>query len=174
MYRPEYGETIVTREAQSIQVPINHYMILKDNNDNIEPIKHIRGPIKYYPDTFQEVEIDPRTNLKFFPCIEINTNNAIHLQRANGFVELVDAPQFYMPEVGESVLARPQAHRVAYDGFLHDKAPEGAIFVMNGRNASSRSFFLRPYCEFVSFLCEKEETILSNSSSVACPTHSAC
>ena len=95
VYRPEYGETIVTREAQSIQVPINHYMILKDNNDNIEPIKHIRGPIKYYPDTFQEVEINPRTNLKFFPCIEINTNNAIHLQRADGFVELVDAPQFY-------------------------------------------------------------------------------
>ena len=111
-------------------------MILKDNNDNIEPIKHIRGPIKYYPDTFQEVEINPRTNLKFFPCIEINTNNAIHLQRADGFVELVDAPQFYMPEVGETVLAQPRRTVLLMTDFCMIKSPLGAIFVMNGRDAS--------------------------------------
>lgn len=161
VYRPEYGETVVVREAQSIQVPINNYMVLKDNNDNLQPIKHIRGPIKYYPGTFQEVEKDPHTNLKYFPCIEINTNNAIHLQRSDGSVELLDSPQFYMPEVGETVVARPQRIVLLMTDFCIIKSPIGSIFVMNGRDAASRSFFLRPYCEFVSFLCEKEETVLS-------------
>ncbi len=161
VYRPEYGETVVVREAQSIQVPVNHYMILKDNNDNLEPIKHIRGPVKYYPATFQVAEIDEQTKLQFFPCIEINTNNAIHLQRAYGTVELLDTPQFYMLEVGETVVANPKRTILLMTDFCILKSPEGAIFVMNGRDAASRSFFLKPYCEFVSFRCEKEEVILS-------------
>ena len=161
VYRPVYGETVVLKDAQSVQVPINHYMVLKDDNDPQMPVKHIRGPIKYYPETFQFPVIDRMTNLKYFPCIQIDTTHAIHLQKADGSVVLLDTPQFYMLEVGEKVLAKPTRTVLLMTDFSILKSPDGNIFVMDGRDASSRSFFLKPYCEFVTFRCEKEEHILT-------------
>ena len=52
VYQPVYGEEIVS-QSQSIQVPINHYMIVFDQNSTM-PEKHIRGPCKFYPEPFQQ------------------------------------------------------------------------------------------------------------------------
>lgn len=42
VYQPVYGEEIVS-QAQSIQVPVNHYLVIFDQNDTHMPEKHVRG-----------------------------------------------------------------------------------------------------------------------------------
>ena len=162
VYRPAYGEEIVS-QSQSIQVPVNHYLIVFDQNDTHMPEKNIRGPCKFYPEPFQTVKKNKNMGGKnYFPCIEVTTNKAIHLQKADGRVLLVDRPQFYMPEVGEKVLAMPERTVLLMTDFCMLKSPDGEIFVMNGRDANSRAFFIKPFCKFVTFSCDGEHrTILS-------------
>jgi hypothetical protein len=161
VYRPVYGEEIVS-QSQSIQVPVNHYLILFDQNDTHMPEKNIRGPCKFYPEPFQTVKQNNQNGKQYFPCIEVTTNKAIHLQKADGKVLLVERPQFYMPEVGEKVLAMPERTVLLMTDFCMLKSPDGEIFVMNGRDAKSRAFFIKPFCKFVTFTCDgKDQTILS-------------
>ena len=54
VYLPRYGD-VVESQLQSIQVPVNHYIIMEDANSTTHPIQHLRGPIKFYPEPFQTV-----------------------------------------------------------------------------------------------------------------------
>lgn len=54
VYHPIYGD-VVEQTLQSIQVPVNHYIIMMDSNSTTHPIQHIRGPIKFYPEPFQTI-----------------------------------------------------------------------------------------------------------------------
>ena len=50
-----YGDKVEGR-YQSIQVPVNHYMIVKDKTNNTDPVQHIPGPVKHYLGAYQTVE----------------------------------------------------------------------------------------------------------------------
>ena len=39
VYEPTYGETVESRQ-QSIQIPVNHYMIINDSNNPANPVIH--------------------------------------------------------------------------------------------------------------------------------------
>lgn len=199
VYEPTYGD-IVEKKLQSIQVPINHYVIMEDSNSTTHPISHIRGPCKIYPEPFQTVltndnpshrdkmgvteknqsgriVITPMTTTTshmpkganhrhYFPCVEITTGRAIYLQLAaknehGETVVLIDTPQFYMPEIGEKVIAFTERIILMTTDFCILKSPSGDITVMDGENSACRSFFLRPYYEMLTFKVEKEVSILS-------------
>jgi regulator of protease activity HflC (stomatin/prohibitin superfamily) len=153
----EYGEALVTlpnvsaEEMQSVQVPVNQYMIVFDREDTEEPYKHIRGPAKYYPEPFQTITKNKKTGTFYFPCEEITSSSAIHLQASTGKVILLDTPQFYMPKVGESVIKRVDRTILSPNDFCILKSPSGKMFVRNGKIPSDRSFFIAPYQEFVTF-----------------------
>jgi len=50
-----YGDVVEGR-FQSIQVPVNHYMIIKDSTNTTDPVQHIQGPVKHYLGAYQTVE----------------------------------------------------------------------------------------------------------------------
>jgi hypothetical protein len=155
VYKKAYGETIVDG-GQSVQCLQNHYMIIYDQNDTHMPVKHVRGPCKYYPKPFQTVVTNTENGLQYFPCIEVTTNRAVHLMKANGLVVLLNVPQFYMLEVGEKVLETPERTVLLMTQFCILKSPDGKIFVMSGRDPESRSFHIQPYCRFVTWMCDGE------------------
>ena len=55
VYHPrEYGDVVEEPGIlQSIQIPLNHYIIMEDANSTTHPIQHIRGPNKIYLEPFQ-------------------------------------------------------------------------------------------------------------------------
>ena len=68
VYKPTYGE-VWSSKQEALVVPVNHYIVLRDSNDNEMPIKHLRGPMKFVPEPFQTlVEKDGRVVIK---CVEI-------------------------------------------------------------------------------------------------------
>ena len=194
VWHKKYGD-VVERRDQSIQVPVNHFMIVRDSNNTDYPVQHIPGPVKFYMGAFQTVEKnkigqstpviqttgtkadDPSKGKKlestaagnflgpvsdmYFPCIEINQNRAVHLQRIDGTVVLMSAPQYYMPKIGEKVIAYVERVVLLTTDFCILKASDGQIFVKNGRSQEDRAFFLKPFYEFVKFKCETEVSILS-------------
>jgi hypothetical protein len=158
VFVPTIGETW-TASKNTIQVPINSYLIVTDSNCDLEPIQHIRGPFKFFPDSFQVVV--KNGNQDYFPCVEVTKNVGIHLQRATGEVVLLDIPQFYMPLVGEKVVCKVNRTILLNTDFCILTSPTGNISVKNGRNVEDRSFFPEPFCQFVKFSGEKPETKLS-------------
>jgi len=191
-----YGDEVEGR-FQSIQVPVNHYMIIKDSTNNTDPVQHIPGPVKHYLGAYQSVEKNvgraaaslphPKTNPtkkwvrgkwvdivqpnittqqnveseNYFPCININEQTAIHLQKIDGKVELMNTPSYYMPKVGERVLQYVERIVLLTTDFCVLKAPNGDIVVKNGVNPRERAFFLQPFYSFVYFHCDTEVKILS-------------
>lgn len=196
----KYGD-VVEKRNQSIQVPVNHYMIVNDTNNTDFPVQHIAGPVKYYLSAFQTVEenknvgqnraptsstTERRWNSRTskwdevrgagvgaldssnvavskwcFPNIEINQKTAIHLQLENSNVVLVSTPQYLMPKVGEKVVQYVDRIVLLTTDFCILKAPDGNIYVKNGKCQDDRSFFLKPFFEFVMFSCESRVAILS-------------
>lgn len=152
----EYGETIV-RQGQSVQVPLNHYIEVYDANDTTQPVKHIRGPDKFYPGEFQTVTKNEMTGKFFYPCEEVTANSALHLQKCDGSVVLIDTPSFVMPEVGEKILERVERTVLLQTDFCILKTPSGHTHIKNGRVPEHRSFFVEPFNEFVTFTNEREE-----------------
>jgi len=105
--KPEYGD-VLSQPKNAVVVPVNHYIILQDSNDSDKPIKHLRGPLKFIPQPFQEMVKVPGadagttgTQAFLYKCHEVNQLAALHIKRLNGVVDLIDQPQFYMPDVGE-------------------------------------------------------------------------
>jgi len=161
-YRPEIGERW-EQKKNTVQVPLNCYMIVMDSNNKDQPVQHIRGPCKFFPDPFQTIvkntEVNPNTN--FFPCVEVTTTRAVHISRANAKVEMLDVPQFYMPAVGERVLKTVEKTVMLMTDFCILKGADGKIAVMNGREEKQRAFFLAPFYEFIEFNCEIKKKLLS-------------
>ena len=97
----------------------------------------------------------------YFPCIEVTQQRAVHLQMANGTVLLIESPQYRMPNVGERVLQYVERVVLLTTDFCMLKAPDGQIIVKDGQHQDDRSFFLKPFYEFIMFHCETEVSILS-------------
>lgn len=160
VYFPVYGE-VAEPKRNSVQVPVNSYMIIMDSNNTEHPMLHVKGPCKFYPNAFQSVTRNTHQNLDYFSCIEITRNLAVHLQRRDGHVELIDEPQFYMPMPGETVLCVVERNIMLLTDFAILKSPNGDITIKNGQRAEDRSFHLTPFQSFVKFNCDSEKTILS-------------
>ena len=161
VYMPKAWGEIMERKSQSVQVPVNHYIKINDADSTTDPIVHVRGPIKWYPKPFQTLTFNKTTGLNYWPCIEVTTQKAIHLQRASGVVEIIDQPTFYMPEVGEKVLCTVERQVLLTNDFCVLKCPDGTVRVKNGSVKEDRSFFPKPFEEFLTFSCETTKTVLS-------------
>jgi hypothetical protein len=160
VYKPTIGESW-TESQNTIQVPLNCYMVITDANNSAFPVQHYRGPYKFFPEPFQHVVKNPKGNLDYFPCVEVTQQTGVHLKLADGNVVLLDQPQFYMPKIGESVHQSVSRVVMLNTDFCILKSPDGQIFVMNGRNVDDRSFFVKPFFEFVKFQCPDIKTVLS-------------
>lgn len=200
VYEPTYGEVVESRQ-QSIQIPVNHYMIINDSNNPANPVIHKEGPQKIYLTPYQTVQksvakhpasadagrgkkppppsggsivsnlglntdvqnMSPKVNVSdtIIPCIEITQQRAVHLQLIDGSVVLVSTPQYRTLKVGESVIQYVDRVLMLTTDFCILKAPDGTIEVKDGKNQDDRSFFIKPFYEFVSFECERSETIMS-------------
>ena len=56
VWQKKYGDEIEGEKRQSLQIPVNHYMIVNDSNNADFPVKHICGPKKMYLTAFQSIE----------------------------------------------------------------------------------------------------------------------
>ena len=161
VYKPSaYGEEIV-EQAQSIDVPINHYMIVNDADSKANPVIHIRGPLKWYPLAFQTPVTNPETGKQFWQCWEITAQKAVHLQRANGAVDILEIPTYYMPQVGEQMIRTVLKQVLVPNDFCILKSPDGSVSVKNGQNPADRSFFPKPFETFLTFKCETNKSVVS-------------
>lgn len=159
-FKPEYYGMVWGPKMKSILIPVNCYIIVNDTNNSAVPFKHVRGPRKFYPESFEIVKVNPaKARQKFdnehekyhFECIHISTQQACHLQMKDGSVTLVQDPQFYMPLVGERVLATVKLQLLLLTDFCIIKCWTGDIIVMNGQVKEHRAFFMNPFDEFVYF-----------------------
>jgi hypothetical protein len=148
VYKPVYGETW-TNTSNAIIVPPNHYIVIKDNNDKTNPIKHIRGPTKFIPEPYQTFVKNGTTEL--YQCLEITELKGIHLQKADGNIILMDKPMFYMLDVGEKIIKTIDKTVMIASDFCIIKGPDGKTFILDGKDELNRSFFLRPFYEFIGF-----------------------
>lgn len=164
VFKPRYGQ-IFGSISNAVIVPINHYIVIKDNNDTNNPIKHIRGPTKFIPEPYQTfVSENPNTNSNtiLYKCIEITELKAIHLKKADGNVVLLDTPMYYMPNVGESIVCTVDKIVMLTSDFCIVKGPNGACYILDGQNGENRSFFLKPFHSLLGFkIGNEEKTVLS-------------
>ena len=159
VYKPVYGETWTT-PSNAIIVPPNQYIVIKDNNDTSSPIKHIRGPAKFIPEPYQTFIKNGNTEL--YQCLEISELKGIHLQKEDGNIILMDQPMFYMLDVGEKIIKTVDKTVMIASDFCIIKGPDGKTFILDGTNESNRSFFLKPFYEFITFNIGSEiKSILS-------------
>ncbi len=112
--------------------------------------------MKFYPASFESVQVNPaKAHLSdhgeqyHYDCIHISAQQACHLQTKDGSVILVDQPQFYMPNVGEKIRAVVQKQVLLLTDFCIMKSPGGKIDVLDGSNPQHRSFFVKPFHEFL-------------------------
>jgi len=162
VFQYKIGELIIGDTRNTVQVPVNSFMIIHDSNNRDKPVQHHRGPLKFFPEPFQTIVRNKETNFDYFSCIEINQNRACHIVRTDGKIELIEVPQYYMPEVGERVLKYVDKTVLLYTDFCILKGADGKIAVMNGRlGEANRAFFIRPFYEFLEFNCDTKKTILS-------------
>jgi len=148
--KPEYGDVLDVKK-NAVVVPVNHYLIVQDSNDSDAPIKHIRGPLKFVPQPFQEmVKVVDKggktlTGAEAYlnKCEEVNQLTALHVKRRDGKVDLIDKPQFFMPEVGEEVTRRIARIVMIESDFCILKGPDGQVHIKDGKQQENRSFFCR-------------------------------
>jgi len=148
VFFPTIGE-VWTETHNSIQVPVNCYAVVNDANNPQRPVHHLRGPVKFFPEPFQTIV--KWGGKDFQPCIEVTQQEAVHLQRSDGTVIMLDIPQFYMPEVGEQVLKRERKTVLLSSDFCILKGADGTVQVMTGQNESERAFFLKPFQTLMHF-----------------------
>ncbi len=164
VFQPEYG-TVWGSKMNSILIPVNSYIIVKDTKSSTEPVIHVSGPRKFFPQSFQKVLVNPakkndqgKNGEKYhYECIHISAERACHLQLVTGQVKLMDEEQFYMPRVGEKVLAIVKKILLLNTDFCIVKSPSGNIIVLNGRKDSDRAFFMKPFHQFVYFLGDESD-----------------
>ncbi len=161
VFKPNYNETW-TNVNKSILVNINEYIMVWNNNDINQPIQHIRGPTKFIPEPHQKLFTNPETKNFIWKCIETTDIKGCIIKKADGTVFLIDKPQFYMLDVGESLLGYVDKTIINKHEFCIIKDPDGKIVIFNGNNPDNRSFFLKPFHSFVEFNIEnKTKHILS-------------
>ena len=166
MYYPKWGETWGCIK-KSISIPVNSYIIIRDNNSTEHPITQKRGPLQYFPQSFEEVQINPsKAHLAgqhndgrefHYDCFHVNDSEGIHVQCADGSVVLIDTPQFYMPKVGERILCTIKRQMLMNTDFCIMKAPNGQVMTIDGANPATRSFMVQPFHEFVYFMGSKTD-----------------
>lgn len=149
IYNPTYGDSW-TKASNAVTIPVNHYIVVNDNNDSTNPVKHIKGPFKFIPEPYQTLYKDSQQNC-IFKCFEINSSSAIHLQKADGSIILIDEPMYYMPLVGENLIKRVDKTILLNTEFCIVKENNGQIIIIDGEILQSRSFFLKPFDTFVEF-----------------------
>ena len=167
-YTPEFGD-VWGNKKKSVNIPINKYIMVHNSNSSSDPVSLRRGPLQYFPESFETVQINPHiednalvdnpSEKYLYDCIHVNANQGIHLQRKDGQVVLISDPQFYMPKVGEKVLAIVTRVLLLQTDFCILKAPDGRIQVVDGHNPSERSFLMKPFHEFVYFDDDETETL---------------
>ena len=87
----------------------------------------------------------------YHDCVSVTADQAVHLQKADGSVIMLDTPQYYMLEVGERVVATVKRFMLLKTDFCILKAPDGLVHIIDGRNEANRAFFLKPFYQFVEF-----------------------
>jgi hypothetical protein len=145
IFNPTIGDSW-TDSLNSTQVPVNNYIVIQDSDNSDRPIEHIRGPYNFFPTPFQT--IIKNRSLSHWPCVEITKARGIHLQKNDGSIILIGEPQYYMPDVGEKVLAFVDRTVLLNTDFCIVKKPNGEILVRDGTIESDRSFFIEPFFEF--------------------------
>ena len=149
-FMPEFGE-VWGNPKKSINIPINKYIVINNSNSSTDPVSLIRGPLQYFPESFETVQSNPQTGENLFDCVHVNASQGYHLQRKDGQVVLLSEPQFYMPKVGEKIIATVSRLLLLQTDFCILKAPDGRIMVVDGHNPAERSFLMKPFHEFVYF-----------------------
>ncbi len=149
IYNPTYGDSW-NQASNAVTVPVNHYIVVNDNNDSANPVKHVKGPFKFIPEPYQTLYKDAQQT-SVFKCWEVNTSSAIHLQKANGSIVLIDEPTYYMPAVGETLVRRVDKTVLLNTEFCIVKGNDGQVTIIDGEIPQSRSFFLKPFDTFVEF-----------------------
>jgi hypothetical protein len=163
-FMPVYGD-VWGKPQKCISIPVNCYVMIKDNNSANHPITHKRGPMQYFPESYEEVQVNPSKKGDVgryadgreyhYDCFHVNDMEGIHVQCVDGSVKLVDSPQFYMPAVGETILCTVTRQLMMNTDFCIMKAPNGTVSVINGSVEASRSFMVQPFHEFVYFMGDK-------------------
>jgi len=145
-----YGESY-SEVKEAVIVNVNEYIVLLDKANHDEPLRHIRGPCKVYPNPYEEV-LPERGNI-IRKCIEINDSHAIWLKKADGRVVLIEEPQMFMPGVGETIEKHVNKTLLKESEFCIIISPEGENLLKRGcaREAGQRAFFLPPFHQFLIF-----------------------
>lgn len=149
--KPVYGETFSAIQ-NAITVPLNHYIIVKDTVDSDHPIKHLRGPLKFVPEPYQNI-VDNQIK----KCLEVTNMKALHIKRADGTTVLIHDPMWYMPEVGEEIIKVVTKVVMLESEFCILKSPSGETYIMDGSKEQNRAFFLKPFYEFIEFEFENQQ-----------------
>lgn len=161
-YMPAFGDVWGQRK-KCVSIPINKYIVIHNSNSSTEPVGQKRGPLQYFPESFEEVQENPAArhsanpNDKYlYDCLHVNSETGYHVQRTDGQVVLLSESQFYMPRVGEVILKKVKRIMLLQTDFCILKAPDGRVQVVNGLNHDERSFFMKPFHEFVYFFADHE------------------
>lgn len=155
VFQPAYGERW-SEVKEAIVLQMNEYVIIKDGADRDTPIRHLRGPTKYYPQPYDDILADEK-NKNVRRCIEVNDTQAIWLKRPDGRLYLIDKPQFLMPEVGETLEHVLMKTILKESEFCIIISPTGENILKTGKNDKDRAFFLPPYFSFLKFMMGKDD-----------------
>lgn len=145
VFKPEFGETW-TPIQEAIILQMNQYIVIKDNANRDSPIRHVRGPAKFYPLPYDEIIKEGTSLVRMCPAITDTT--AIWLKRTNGKIDLVSTPQYFMPEVGEVIDRIVQAVSLENNQWAvikDNNNTDNPIQHVRG----PMKFFLQPYTEIV-------------------------
>lgn len=124
VFKPSYGDKW-SEKKDCVMVDINKYCIVKDNANSNSPIKHIKGPCKFYPQPYDEV-------VSIQDAIEINDTKAIWLLKTDAITYLLDTPMFYYPQPGEKVVNTVQKTVLQQHEFAIMISPDGQNLLKSG------------------------------------------
>jgi len=155
VFQPVYGERW-SEVKEAVVLQMNEFVVIKDGADRITPIRHLRGPTKYYPQPYDELIADEKTKTVRH-CIEVNDTQAIWLKRPDGRLYLIDKPQFLMPEVGEALDRVVMKTILKESEFCIIISPTGENILKTGKNEKDRAFFLPPYYTFLKFVLGRDD-----------------
>ena len=86
-FTPAFGEVWGSKK-KSINIPINKYIVVNNSNSSNEPVTLIRGPLQYFPQSFETVQKNSQSGNELFDCVHVNASQGYHLQRKDGQVVL--------------------------------------------------------------------------------------
>lgn len=145
VFKPEYGEKW-TQIEEAIILQMNQFIVVKDNANRDSPIRHVRGPAKFYPSPYDEIVKDGQSLVR--SCPAITDTSAIWLKRTNGKIDLISTPQYFMPEVGESIDRIVQAVSLENNQWAVVKDNNNTDNPIQHIRGPIK-FFLQPYTEIV-------------------------